>query len=307
MKTIVIGIGVQGRKRKSIAGPDLAGTVDPVNSEADYKRVEQVPLSKYECAIVCTPDAVKSEVLSYLLSNGKHVLVEKPLLFDKSDELRRLAALAQQNGVACHTAYNHRFEPHIARMKQLLDVGDLGRVYRASFFYGNGTARDVRNSTWRDKGMGVLSDLGSHMLDMALFLFGSSGLKFKLWSSNCFENRAPDHVIFGAKSDSLLVMMEGTLLSWRNAFHLDLLAEKGSIHIDCLCKWGASTLAVRKRIFPSGRPTEERFILEQPDPTWALEYEHFKKLCNNPACNLERDIWINDILNGLFIETKESA
>ena len=54
-------------------------------------------------------------------------------------------------------------------MKALLESGELGRVYRCRLFYGNGTARDVRNSPWRDKGAGVLTDLGSHLLDTVLF------------------------------------------------------------------------------------------------------------------------------------------
>ena len=39
-------------------------------------------------------------------------------------------------------------------------------------FYGNGTARLVRESAWRDAGAGVLPDLGSHLLDTARFWFG---------------------------------------------------------------------------------------------------------------------------------------
>ena len=307
MKTVVIGLGVQGRKRKAIAGADLAATVDPVNSEADYKKIEDVPISSFESALVCTPDEAKFGVLSYLLTNGKHVLVEKPLLFDDSQQIQHLSALAVRNHAACYTAYNHRFEPHISGLKELLEAGALGNIYRVSIFYGNGTARDVRNSAWRDKEMGVISDLGSHMLDMAHFLVGGRDLSFKLWSSHCFENQAPDHAVFGAESQSQLIMMEATLLSWRNTFHLDVLAENGSAHIDGLCKWGPSTFTLRKRILPSGKPTEERFVLEQPDPTWAAEYKHFQQLCVGAVCNLERDVWINDALNGLYPASKESA
>jgi len=299
MKTVVIGLGVQGRKRKAIAATDWVATIDPVNPDANFKTIEDVPLSSYDSALVCTPDGAKPAVLTYLLSKGKHVLVEKPMLCDDSESIRRLDALAKENGAACYTAYNHRFEPHIAAMKKIIDSGRLGRVYKAAFFYGNGTARDVRNSAWRDKGMGVLSDLGSHMLDMALFLFGCFESRFQLLSCNCFENQAPDHVLFGTPGDPMLITMEGTLLSWRNTFHLDIFAERGSAHIDCLCKWGPSTLTVRTRMLPSGKPVEERSVLEQPDPTWAMEYAYFKTLCAERGRNLENDVWINDTLNRL--------
>ncbi len=304
MNTIVVGLGIQGRKRKAIAGGECVGTVDPVNPEANFKTIEAVPLDSYQSALVCTPDQAKEAVLTYLLSHGKHVLVEKPLLAESSDVIRKLDALARANRASCYTAYNHRFEPHIASLKKIIDAGTLGAIYKASFFYGNGTARDVRNSAWRDKEMGVFSDLASHMLDMVLFLFGSKNFQFEPWTFNTFENRAPDHFICGARGTPL-VTLEGTLLSWRNSFHCDIFAEKGSAHIDCLCKWGPSTLTVRSRVLPSGRPPEERSVLEKADPTWALEYEHFKALCGCGETNLANDIWINDTLNAVFAKTKK--
>jgi hypothetical protein len=88
-------------------------------------------------------------------------------------------------------------------------------------------------------------------------------------------------------------------LSWRNHFYADVFAEKGSAHISSLCKWGPSTFTLRERKLPSGRPDEESVTLVQPDPTWALEYEHFKRLCESGINNLENDIWINETLQKL--------
>jgi scyllo-inositol 2-dehydrogenase (NADP+) len=297
MKIAVIGLGVQGRKRRAIAGDHVVAVVDPVAPGVDFQQIEQVPLTAYDAACVCVPDQAKLPVLRYLLANGKHLLVEKPLLASP-EEIRDLQARAHANHAACYTAYNHRFEPHIARLKQLLDAQTLGPVYLAKFFYGNGTARDVRNSPWRDKGLGVFSDLGSHMLDMALFLFGPHESSGELWSVNRFENQAPDHVLFGYRGRPALEM-EATLLSWRNTFCLDVYGELGSAHINCLCKWGPSTLTVRKRVFPSGRPAETVEMLEQPDPTWKLEYEHFRALCRKGGTNLENDLWIQSRISHL--------
>ena len=292
MRVAVIGLGVQGRKRRAIAGPNVVAVVDPVAAEVDFKRVEDVPLESYDAACVCVPDQEKMVILRHLLAHGKHALVEKPLLASPA-EIRELLELSRANQAACYTAYNHRFEPHIARLKQILASGSLGRIYFAKFFYGNGTARDVRNSPWRDKELGVFSDLGSHMLDMAHFLFGPHGEAGELWSADRFENKAPDHVLFGYRGHPVLEM-EATLLSWRNTFRLDLFGELGSAHIDCLCKWGPSTFTVRHRVLPSGRPTEMVEVLEQPDPTWQLEYDHFLELCRTAGTNLENDVWIHE-------------
>lgn len=301
MRVVVVGLGVQGRKRRAIAGADVVATIDPVNPEADCRKLSDVPVESYDAALVCTPDEAKIELLAALLGSGKHILVEKPLLAPDNAALEELAALARRNRAVCYTAYNHRFEPHFVRMKDAVTSGVLGRVYLCRMFYGNGTARDVRNSPWRDKGAGVLPDLGSHLLDTAMFWFGELATPFAAWSADRFENRSFDHLTFGSRGTPVLEM-EMTLLSWRNHFTADVYGENGSAHIESLCKWGPSSFVRRTRVLPSGRPPEETVTLVQPDPTWALEYEHFRRLCADPdapdTC-LANDLCLNAILADL--------
>ena len=298
MKTVVVGLGIQGKKRQAIARDDVVATVDPAVAGADYMRIEDVPLGAYDAALVCTPDAAKLPLLTYLLEHGKHVLVEKPVFADTPRDIERLIALSKARKAACYTAYNHRFEPHVVRMKALIESGALGPIYLLRMFYGNGTARDVKNSPWRDCGAGVLPDLGSHLLDTVDFLIGRPAGRFEVWSCNAFENRAPDHFLCGLRGKPA-VELEMTLLSWRNHFVCDVFAEKGSAHIESLCKWGPSSFTRRWRKLPSGRPDEESVVLVEPDPTWALEYKHFQSLCETGGTNLHNDLWINDALGSL--------
>lgn len=295
MRVVVLGLGVQGRKRKAVAAGDVVAVVDPVHAEADHRQLEAVPLDSYDAALVCTPDEPKIELLRYLLSNGKHLLVEKPLFAQRPADLVELKQLALANRAVCYTAYNHRFEPHFMRMREVIASGRLGRIYAVRMFYGNGTARLVRESAWRDQGAGVLPDLGSHLLDTLHFWLGEPPSGFTVHSANCFENNAFDHVAFGARG-KVLLQCEVTLLSWRNHFYADVFAEAGSAHISSLCKWGPSTFTVRDRKLPSGRPDEESVTLVQPDPTWDSEYAHFKALCASGGSNIDNDIWINDTL-----------
>ncbi|HYA20388.1 MAG TPA: Gfo/Idh/MocA family oxidoreductase, partial [Burkholderiales bacterium] len=197
------------------------------------------------------------------------------------------------------TAYNHRFEPHYIRMRDLIKSGELGEIYRCRMFYGNGTARLVRDSAWRDQGAGVLPDLGSHLLDTAKFWFGNLGEDFYVVSANCFENRAPDHVVFASDTTKPRLELEVTLLSWRNDFTCDVFAEKGTAHIRSLCKWGPCTFTKRTRVLPSGRPPEDVVTLVEDDPTWAAEYAHFKSLCENPSTDLSNDLWLQQLLRRL--------
>ena len=295
MRAVVVGMGVQGRKRLTLAGSDAVATVDPVADSVDYRSIQDVPVDTYDAAIVCTPDDAKSEILEYLLSHRKHIMVEKPLLLDEPDQYLRLQQVCDEAGTACYTAYNHRFEPNIVRLKELLETNVLGEIYTARLFYGNGTAQDVIDSPWRDQGDGVLPDLGSHLLDLVLFLLGPVSGEFEPWSMRSFETQSFDHVLFGSKGTPFLELA-ATHLSWKNSFSVDILAEKGSAHLHGLCKWGPSTLTMRSRVFPSGVPHEEIQTAEGADPTWALEYDYFRGLCKTGGNNLGNDIWINDTL-----------
>ena len=308
MKVVVCGLGVQGKKRVTFAGKDVVATVDPVAPDATHRAIVDVPLASYDAVCVCTPDTAKREVLTHLLAHGKHVMVEKPLHF-APPVLRELGALARSSGALLYTAYNHRFEPHFVRVRDAIAAGRIGRPYVLKMSYGNGTARDVRDSAWRDRGNGVLGDLGSHLLDSLRFFLGDrtpDAASFEPWSASRFENKAFDHVVFAGKGERLTVVLEATLLAWKNTFSLDVTGELGSLHVDCLCKWGPSTFTQRTRKLPSGKPVEERVVLEQPDPTWKLEYDHFARLVAGPDAaraatekNVENDAWIGAILSDL--------
>jgi len=298
MRVIVVGLGVQGQKRRSVAGDEVVGIVDPFHKDAHYKFIQDVPLNIYDAALLCIPDDPKIEIIEYLLINSKHVLVEKPLFAACSSDLLRIKELAEKNRIVCYTAYNHRFEPHFVRMRNEISSGKLGRIYSVRIFYGNGTARLVRESAWRDQGASVLTDLGSHLLDTVSFWFGRNFAGFRIHSANCFENLACDHVSFGVNANPL-IQLEATLLSWRNHFYCDVFAEHGSAHISSLCKWGPSTFTLRDRKLPSGRPDENSITLLQSDPTWKAEYQYFKELCKKGINNIDNDIWINETLTSL--------
>ncbi|MEZ5665921.1 MAG: Gfo/Idh/MocA family oxidoreductase [Alphaproteobacteria bacterium] len=277
MRVVVAGLGVQGRKRMAAAAGDVVATVDPAGNGAGHDRLDAVPPETYDAVLACVPDAAKPALLAHALSRGKHVLVEKPLLAPPAD-LARLQRLAADTGAVCYTAYNHRFEPHFVRMAETIRAGALGRLYAIRLFYGNGTARPVRQSAWRDTGNGVIADLGSHLVDTLLFWLGDVDLAFRPVFVGRHENRAPDHAILFSPGPPAITL-EMSLVSWRNRFSADVDGADGSAHIESLCKWGPATFTRRSRVLPSGRPPEEAVTLVVDDPTWAAEYAHFKALC----------------------------
>ncbi|MBL8832362.1 MAG: Gfo/Idh/MocA family oxidoreductase, partial [Rhodospirillales bacterium] len=257
----------------------------------------------YDAALLCVPDAPKAELVAHLVARGKHVLVEKPFAADEA-AFDRIEADARRTRAVVYTAYNHRFEPGFAALRDMLAGGKLGRVYHCRLFYGNGTARLVRESAWRDAGAGVLPDLGSHLLDTLRFWFGEIADDFRVVQASRFENRAPDRVqLAGGGTSGPTFDLDMTLLSWRNHFTCDAFAEKGSAHLSSLCKWGPSTLTLRTRVMPSGRPAEETRTWPEGDPTWDAEYAHFRALCAARApADLSGDRWLAATLSRLSAE-----
>lgn len=294
---MVVGLGVQGRKRCEVAGGDVVATVDPVVAEASHRTLESVPSNTYDAVVLCVPDAAKLQLIHQALDGHKHILVEKPLLSDSDFGLGALESEARQRALIIYTAYNHRFEPHVAKVRDLLKQGAVGNPYRCSLFYGNGTARLVRQSPWRDKGAGVVSDLGSHNIDIACEWFGEVSSNYQASLVARYENESPDHCVFHSVDAVPHIQIELSLISWRNSFRAEIVGSEGSLHIEGLAKWGESTLILRERVLPSGRPKETIWRVPQGDPTWRLEYAHFLNLCRSGvSTDLRRDRFIQDAL-----------
>ena len=297
MRYLVVGLGNIGSRRRALLGERCVATADPFNSAADYHSVRDVPLESFDAAVLAIPTDAKPALVEYLIGAGKHVLVEKPLPLATEATGRRLEARARDQGVALYTAYNHRFEPLIARFKERMDAGVIGEVYHGRLFYGNGTVLNVKG-TWRDKGLAVVEDLGCHLFDLAGYCFGVRGLDVTAVALQREETDAsPDRALLVSRDGR--VSFEMMYHAWRNSFAMELYGSKGSIHCLGLRKWGGSELIVRERVFPSGRPHETRETDDGEDVTWALEMEHFERLCAEGRTDLESDWWIARTLNGL--------
>jgi scyllo-inositol 2-dehydrogenase (NADP+) len=280
---IIIGEGIQGKKRLNFIKKyfNFICYVDPLAKKKNYTKIKDVPLNLYDVAFVCVPDETKKEIIEYLIKNKKHVLVEKPLNLSKKD-YRNFEYIANKNKVILYTAYNHRFEQNIIEVKKILKKNILGKIYSMRFFYGNGTSKLVKMSDWKDSGDGVISDLGSHLFDMIYFLIGIKKNDIKVINKSKYENKSYDHVIakLSNKSSKMNILIEMTYLSWKNTFKLDCICQKGSIHIDGLCKWGPSILSIRNRILPSGYPKEKIKKIVSKDITWDQETNFFRNLIN---------------------------
>jgi predicted dehydrogenase len=116
-----------------------------------------------DAVVVATPVPTHAALAKQALQAGKHVFVEKPLALTagEADELVELAAGSERVLMPGHLLLYH---PGVAKLKQLVDAGELGDVL---YVYGNrqnlGTIRGDENALW---------SLGVHDLSVILHLLG---------------------------------------------------------------------------------------------------------------------------------------
>ena len=132
-------------------------------------------------------------------------------------------------------------------MQKFISNKKIGRIYSCRIFYGNGTAIDFRKSFWRDNGLGVITDLGSHLLDLCIFFFGKKINDIQIIDVSKFENASPDNAIIKLRIGQIKINLEVSLCCWRNSFTCDFYGSNGSLHIKDLSKWGKSHFIFRKR------------------------------------------------------------
>ena len=149
MKSLIIGYGVQGKKRAKFLKKNNYLIYDKFNSKSDFSNFKEIPIKKISHAYICLPEKEKYKYIIKLLKEKINILVEKPLILSSKEELN-IKKLLKKNKVTLYTAYNHRFEPHFIKTKKILDSGIIGKVYNVELYYGNGTAKLWKNS-WREK------------------------------------------------------------------------------------------------------------------------------------------------------------
>ena len=128
MKAIVIGMGVQGSKRKKFLKNNYVCSVDTKKRNADYLNLKDVPLNIYDSAYICTPDKEKVNLITYLLNNQKNILIEKPLIASK-EKLKMIDRKIKEKKLLVYTAYNHRFEPSLIEARKIIQKKQLGEIY----------------------------------------------------------------------------------------------------------------------------------------------------------------------------------
>lgn len=147
----------------------------------DYRAL--IDAKNVDMVSICTSNDAHKEIAVYAAEHGMNLLCEKPLGLN-ADEVRKMSDACEKYGVINMTGFTYRCIPAMAMIKKLIDDGALGRIYHyRGRFYADRMASVSHPLEWRHleekAGSGVLGDLASHTLDMALYLLGGQCHRIK--------------------------------------------------------------------------------------------------------------------------------
>ncbi len=124
--------------------------------------------------VIASPNKTHVPIARAALEAGLPVVVDKPIA-GTAAQARELAALAEERGLLLSVFQNRRWDNDFLTLRKLISEGALGDVYRFESRFERW--RPELKGGWRESGDpaeigGLLYDLGSHLVDQALFLFG---------------------------------------------------------------------------------------------------------------------------------------
>ena len=127
-----------------------------------------------DLVIVCSPNILHFKHASAALQAGKHVIVEKPFTVN-STEAQNLIDISHKSGKLVFPFHNRRWDSDFLTIKYLIAQGLLGKVVEYESRFDRFTP-EISRAAWRyqqEAGGGTLFDLGIHLIDQAVSLFGA--------------------------------------------------------------------------------------------------------------------------------------
>ncbi len=202
----LVGFGFAGRifqatAIEAVEGLELAAIVQRSGSQAAeaYPHAKIVPSVEalledptIRLVIVATPNPTHLPIAKQCLLADRDVVIDKPFAVD-SAEAAELIQLARQRHRLLSVYQNRRWDGDFLTVRKLLDGDRLGRLVQFESHYDRYRLAP-RLHAWREDGSaggGVLLDLGAHLVDQALVLFG---VPQSVWASVRLERE-------GARSD----------------------------------------------------------------------------------------------------------
>jgi len=161
--------------------------------------------------VVNTPNTTHYDYTKKALEAGKHVVVEKPFTVN-SKEAEDLIALAEKQNLKLSVYHNRRWDSDFKTVKKVVRQGVLGDIVEAEFHYDRFDP-ELSYKTHKEtptEGVGSLYDLGSHLIDQALQLFGMPNSVFATLDSFRKDSKVGDYFDVKLYYDSHFVILKSS-------------------------------------------------------------------------------------------------
>lgn len=155
-------------QRKAVSAQRRYPSVRVVTSIDEVLRDDSI-----ELVVVNTPNETHYDFTVRVLEAGKHAIVEKPFAVTVQ-EADKLIDIAQKNNRALTVFQNRRWDGDFLTLKQIIAQKYVGKIAEFELHYDR-YRNFIEANTWKEEsrpGTGILYNLGSHMLDQVLVLFG---------------------------------------------------------------------------------------------------------------------------------------
>ena len=147
-----------------------------------------------ELVVVNTPSVTHFDYAKKCLEAGKHIIVEKPFTAT-AREATALIELANSRNLKLSVYQNRRYDSDYRTVKKILEEGWLGEILDAEIRYDR-YAPQLSHKTHKETptaAVGSLYDLGSHLIDQAIQLFGMPGSLFADIATNRHGSKVDDY------------------------------------------------------------------------------------------------------------------
>ena len=129
-----------------------------------------------DAIVIATPHRSHAEITEKAAGAGKHVLVEKPMSVTLS-EADRMIQVCRDAGVKLGVLFNNRFRPEALKVRELVQQGAIGEIYRVSMSSAMIRSQDYYDrlswrGKWQAEGGGALLNQGIHSIDLMQWVGG---------------------------------------------------------------------------------------------------------------------------------------
>lgn len=167
---------------------------------------------------ICSPNETHYSYAKTALEHNKHVVVEKPFAITEQ-QTDELLALASQRGLMITAYQNRRWDADFLTVKQLIQNNKLGNVIDYEARYDRYMPAYPANQSWKEiagEGRGILFNLGPHLIDQALHLFGKPHTVTAITRSIRPNSQVVDFFTIELGYDDKQVTLKSSLMAHQN-------------------------------------------------------------------------------------------